>query len=70
MPEKIRLACCQCDTDSCDGVDEIPADWSDVQFVQSLEESQREVAAGDQTRSVTQWFTHLGICPECRDVDD
>lgn len=25
----------------------------------------REIRQGDDTVSVTEWFTHLGVCPRC-----
>ena len=69
MPEKIRLACRNCDTEECDGIEEIPADWVEVQFVQTLEASQQEVALNDDSRSVTEWYTHLGLCPDCQTAE-
>jgi hypothetical protein len=68
MTQLIRLACQYCDTSDCDGVTEIPPDWSDVQEVQSLAESQEPVTAEDQTRSVFEWYTHIGTCPECQKI--
>ncbi len=68
MTHLIRLACQHCDTDECDGVTEIPSDWSDVQEVQSLAASQEPIAAEDQTRSVFEWYTHVGTCPECQKI--
>ena len=68
MSAKIRLACLYCDTDECDGIDEIPANWHDVDEFQSYEESVKEVAPDDTQRSPTEWYTHLGICPECGDI--
>lgn len=66
MPEMIRLACRSCDTEDCDGVDEIPEGWVDVDFVQTLEASQQEIPLNDDSRSVTEWYTHLGLCPQCQ----
>lgn len=66
MMGKIRLACRHCDTKEYDLVDEIPADWDDIEEVQSLSASLEEVPSGDDSRSVLEWYTHLGICPECR----
>jgi len=51
MTPQIRLACQHCDTDECDGVTEIPPDWSDVQEVQGFAASCEPIAADDQTRS-------------------
>ena len=68
MPETIRLGCVHCDRDDFDCVDTLPEDWKDIEEVQSYEESTHEVAFGDQTRSVSDWQTHLGTCPECHTI--
>ena len=66
-PGPIRLGCFYCDREDCDGISEIPDDWTDVQEVQSLTESLRPVALDELgNRSVLDWQTHLGVCPECR----
>lgn len=65
LPAFIRLGCAYCDRDDFDGVSELPKDWLDVQAIQSWEDSVRPVAADDMQRSVHDWQTHLGICPEC-----
>jgi len=69
MAQEIRLRCSNCDTSECDGVDEIPADWADVQFVQSYVASLEEIAADDPTRSPLDWYTHLGVCPACQQLN-
>ena len=66
MTPQIRLACQHCDTDECDGVTEIPPDWSDVQEVQGFAAACEPIAADDQTRSPFEWYTHLGTCPACQ----
>ena len=66
MKNCIRLGCRECDTDECDGVGFIPETWTDVVEVQSLDESQVEVSANDRSRSLTEWYTHLGLCPTCQ----
>lgn len=66
MKKRIRLACRACDTDECDGVDFIPETWAEVFEVQSLEESQAAVSADDRSRSIAEWYTHLGLCPTCQ----
>ena len=68
MTQQIRLACQYCDTAECDGVTEIPPDWSDVQEVQSIAASCEPIAPDDQTRSPLEWYTHLGVCPACRKI--
>jgi hypothetical protein len=68
MSGEIRLACLYCDTDQCDGVAEIPPDWSDVDEVQSYAASREEVPIDDPARSPMEWYTHLGVCPECRKI--
>ena len=70
MPTRIRLACSECDTDEGDGISRIPATWTDVTEVQSLAESRKEVAADDTKRSALDWYTHLGVCPQCQKEDD
>jgi hypothetical protein len=65
----IRLACYICDTDVCDGVAEIPTTWSDVQEVQSLDDSRRRNLAEDASGWPSQSYTHLGLCPACQQLD-
>ena len=66
MTGKIRLGCSHCDREDFDGVDALPSDWTDIQNVRSFEEATREVAFDDLSRSVFDWHTHLGTCPECQ----
>lgn len=68
MNGKIRLGCQHCDRGDFDGVDKLPKDWDDVSRVRSLEEALREVDEDDTTRSVFDWQTHLGTCPECKAI--
>jgi hypothetical protein len=68
MNGKIRLGCQHCDRNDFDGVDKLPKDWDDVSRVRSLEEALREVDEDDTTRSVFDWQTHLGTCPECKAI--
>jgi hypothetical protein len=68
MNGKIRLGCQHCDRSDFDGVDKLPKDWDDVSRVRSLEEALREVDEDDTTRSVFDWQTHLGTCPECKAI--
>lgn len=68
MTPPIRLACQHCDTDECDGVTEIPPDWSDVQEVQTLAAACEPIEADDQARSPLEWYTHLGTCPTCQKI--
>ncbi len=68
MAGKIRLGCIHCDRSDYDGVDALPNDWEEIEEVRSLEEATREVAIDDQTRSVFDWQTHLGVCPECQQI--
>ena len=63
---KIRLACMFCDRDDCDGVDAIPAAWFAVDEVQSYEQSIRDAELTSTDVSVFDWYTHLGVCPECQ----
>jgi len=66
MPKKFRLACRDCDTDECDGVNKIPSTWIEVDEIQTLAESRKEVSVNDAAKSVFAWYTHLGICPDCQ----
>ena len=68
MSGLIRLGCMHCDRDDFDGVDVLPEDWEEIGEVRSYDESMREVAVDDQTRSVFDWQTHLGLCPECKTI--
>ena len=65
----IRLACISCDRDDYDGVWRLPKDWSDVSKEQTLSESLKEVAEDDSSRSVFDWRTHTGYCPECQQAE-
>ena len=66
MSGKIRLGCANCDRTDFDGVDELPADWTDIDEVRSFAEAIQEVDFEDHSRSVLDWQTHLGMCPECQ----
>jgi len=66
---KIRLACLYCDREDFDGVDVIPSDWTEVDEVQTFEESCREACPTDAKVSVFDWYTHLGVCPECHQAE-
>jgi hypothetical protein len=68
MTAPIRLACQYCDSSECDGVESIPPDWTDVFEVQSYAASCEEIPPDDKTRSPFEWYTHLGVCPECRKI--
>jgi predicted RNA-binding Zn-ribbon protein involved in translation (DUF1610 family) len=60
--------CIHCDRNDFDGVDTLPDNGVDIEEVRSYAEATREVAADDQTRSVFDWRTHLGVCPECQQI--
>lgn len=62
----IRLGCLFCDRDDCDGVTEIPVSWFSVKQVQDFAVSIREAGLNED---VTFWQTHLGVCPECQEVE-
>ncbi len=68
MTGTIRLGCMYCDRNDYDGVDAFPNDWDEIEEVRSLEQATREVAVDDQTRSVFDWQTHLGDCPDCQNT--
>jgi hypothetical protein len=65
----IRLACRFCDREDYDSVDVIPADWFDIEVVQTYEASQQSVELSDPNRSAFEWYTHLGVCPLCQEVE-
>jgi len=64
---KIRLACLFCDRSECDGVDQIPATWFDVDEVQSREKSIRKV--DPESDNIFNWYTHLGVCPDFQEAE-
>ena len=66
MTGRIRLACRDCDTDVCDGINEIPADWKEVIEVQSFDEALAPVDPSNNLQRLTDWYTHLGLCPNCQ----
>ena len=70
MSGKIRLGCNYCDREDFNGIDELPSDWADIHEVRSFEEATREIAVDDQSRSVLDWQTHLGVCPECQVIHE
>ena len=65
----IRLACVSCDRDDYDGVWRLPKGWTGIKKWQTLSESMKEVAETDSSRSVFDWHTHTGYCPECQQAD-
>ena len=69
MSGKIRLGCMSCDREDFDGIDQLPPDWTDIDEVRSFAEATREVEFDDHSRSVLDWQTHLGTCPDCQAND-
>ena len=65
-PGTIRLGCMRCFRDDFDGICDLPDDWEDIEEVQSLEESLREIDPDDPDEDVTFWETHMGLCPDCQ----
>ena len=65
----IRLGCASCEREDFDGVSQFPAGWTDVTFFQTLAQSLQEIAVDDLERSPVEWYTHLGVCPECAAAD-
>ncbi len=68
-PETIRLGCISCFREDFDGIDVLPDDWEDIDEVQSVEESLREISSDDPDGDVTFWETHMGVCPDCQKED-
>lgn len=64
---KIRLACVYCDTDEADWIDELPESWEILEEVQTVAESLQTPEEKSANHSSFDWYTHLGICPCCRE---
>ena len=72
----VRLACEFCDRDDCDWMthDELEdclwiGGWTAIQQFQDLEFSQEiyeDLDEAPEGWSVLDWYTHLGICPDCQ----
>ena len=67
---QIRLGCLLCIRDDHDGIDSIPADWCDVERIQTYDESCADVDPDDPVASVLDWETHIGVCPECQGLEN
>lgn len=64
----IRLACLICDREDCDGIKCVPKDWHDVERVQTLRQARKtydDPSKAPPGFSVFDWWTHLGVCPDC-----
>lgn len=64
-----RLACFHCDREDFDGVSNLPKDWEDIGRVQTYHQAIKTYVDPSKTSpefSVLDWFTHLGICPDCQ----
>ena len=70
MRGKIRLGCDSCDRNDFDFITTLPTDWTEITEVQDFDESIREVAIDDYSRSPFDWQTHLGTCPQCQVEED
>lgn len=76
---RIRLACNNCDRTDRDGITDaelaqcLAEGWTDIISVQTYEQS---VATYDNPadapadHDATAWYTHLGLCPDCRAETD
>jgi hypothetical protein len=76
---RIRLACSNCDRSDRDGITDaqlaacVAEGWTGIDVVQTYEQS---VASYDNPadapagHDVTAWYTHLGLCPDCRAEGD
>ena len=72
---RIRLACSNCDRSDRDGITEAELSkcrqegWTEIDFIQTYEQSvatHENPAAAPPGFDVTAWYTHLGLCPECK----
>ena len=77
--KRIRLACSVCFRDDMDGITRaeltaaIEDGWRDVDKVQSYEDSIKVHDDPDEAPpgySVFDWYTHIGLCPECAVEDE
>jgi hypothetical protein len=64
--ELFRLACVFCDRRDCDGIGQIPAGWSSVCDSQSSEALLRKTGLIENPSG---WWTHLGVCPDCLQIE-
>jgi len=65
----IRLACASCDREDDDGVWRLPKDWIGIQKWQTLSDSLRCVEEVNSQQNLFEWYTHMGYCPECQELD-
>lgn len=72
---EIRLACCHCDREDMDGITAeqlekaVQDGWTEITRVQNLAQSLAPVGPNDPG-SVFDWYTHLGICFDCKGGGD
>lgn len=66
---KFRVACWDCFRNDFDGAKSLPKDWSGIERRQSLRESMAVYEHGDPDMpkgySCMEWWTHIGLCPDC-----
>ena len=76
---RIRLACSDCDRIDRDGITDaelaacVAEGWTAISFVQTYEQSvvtYDNPADAPADHHVTDWYTHLGLCPDCRAETD
>jgi hypothetical protein len=69
MNGRIRLGCHYCDAEL-DGIDHIPADWTEVEEIRSFEQAIERIPDGQDRNkygdTIVDWETHVGVCPECQ----
>lgn len=71
MAGRIRLGCIYCDRADFDFVERLPEDWTDVQEVQTFEAAIEQIPLGSERgRTRLAWETHLGVCPDCRSIEE
>ena len=75
----IRLACRECDRDDCDGITRtelrkaIRHGWREVERVQTYRQACKtydDISDQPEGFSVWEWWTHLGVCPECATIEN
>jgi len=53
-----------------DGIDYVPAEWTEVEEIRSYERAIEPIPYGQDRNkygdTIVDWETHVGVCPECQ----